>query len=404
VTELSQYVSYALLISGAPNFRYKNPSLPPPPEAAALEDLSPLLANFYQEAQVEQLWKQVQPYYEQALAQYTEPVSRAVLEVNAYMRNATSGFLGRRFQIFVDLVGPPHQIQTRSYLDDYYVVVTPTPVEELPIDEIRHAYLHYVADPLGLKFASDLKKKSALGDYALASPILEEHYRKDFVLLATECFIKAAEARIARRPVMVEQALREGFVLAPAFNELLARYEKQDLAMRLYFPEMVDAIDFSREEKRLDRIDFVSERPARKIRVTAAEKPVELSGPAKTLDEAERAYTDRNLASAKDTYMRLLRETEEKPMQAKAYYGLARIAVLERDPETGDKLFRKVLELEPDASTHSWSLLYLGRLADSQGEREEAQEFYKAVLAVPGVPESVRQAAEKGLKEAFTRN
>jgi tetratricopeptide (TPR) repeat protein len=100
----------------------------------------------------------------------------------------------------------------------------------------------------------------------------------------------------------------------------------------------------------------------------------------------------------------VLKETEEKSMHAKAYYGLARIAVLERDPETGDRLFRKVLELDPDDWTKSWSLLYLGRLADSQGEREEAQEHYKAVLAVPGVPESVRQAAEKGLKEAFTRN
>jgi hypothetical protein len=48
-------------------------------------------------------------------------------------------------------------------------------------------------------------------------------------------------------------------------------------------------------------------------------------------------------------------------------------------------------------------LLYLGRLADSQGDREQAQQHYKAALAVEGVPDSVRQAAEKGLKEAFTK-
>ena len=49
----------------------------------------------------------------------------------------------------------------------------------------------------------------------------------------------------------------------------------------------------------------------------------------------------------------------------------------ERDPRVGDRLFRKVLEMEPDASTKSWSLLYLGRLADSQGEREQAQRTIK---------------------------
>ena len=64
-------------------------------------------------------------------------------------------------------------------------------------------------------------------------------------------------------------------------------------------------------------------------------------------------------------------------------------------------LFRS--ELEPDPETKSWSLLYLARLADSQGEREEAQEHYKAVLATEGAPESVRKAAEKGVQEAFEK-
>ena len=33
--------------------------------------------------------------------------------------------------------------------------------------------------------------------------------------------------------------------------------------------------------------------------------------------------------------------------------------------------------------------------------RDQAEEHYKAALAVEGVPDSVRKAAEKGLKEAF---
>jgi hypothetical protein len=55
--------------------------------------------------------------------------------------------------------------------------------------------------------------------------------------------------------------------------------------------------------------------------------------------------------------------------------------------------------LEPDATTKAWSLLYLGRLADSQGDREQAVEQYKAALAVPDAPDEVRTAAEQGLKE-----
>jgi tetratricopeptide (TPR) repeat protein len=141
----------------------------------------------------------------------------------------------------------------------------------------------------------------------------------------------------------------------------------------------------------------------RKIRVTPP-KPVELSKSEKTLDEAEKVYTSRDLPRAKELFLALLQDPgAEKPLHAKAYYGLARIAVLERDPELGDRLFRKVLEMDPDGYTKSWSLLYLARLADAQGDREQAQQHYKAALAVEGAPDSVRQAAEKGLKEAFTR-
>jgi len=399
--DLSQYISYALVMSGPPDFVSRYNSQTVPPDVEALYEFTPLLVRFYRDANIAELWKQSEPFFEKAMAQYQEPIARSVLQVNAYLRNATSGFLGRRFQIYVDLLGAPNQVQTRSYVDDYFVVVTPT--ADLPLDAIRHAYLHYLLDPLPLRFSDIVNTKRGLGDYALGSPILANQYKSDFVLLATECLIKAVESRMDRKPALVEQALREGFVMTPAFVDRLIEYEKQEQTMRLFFPELVGGIDLKREEARLDSIDFVSKAAGGKSRMVTREiKAPELTGAAKTIDEAEKAYTARDLPRSRDIYLRALKETTEKPIHAKAYYGLARIAVLDRDPELGDRLFRKVLELEPDASTKSWSLLYLARLADSQGDREQAQEHYKAALAVDGAPDSVRQAAQKGLKEAFT--
>ncbi len=99
--------------------------------------------------------------------------------------------------------------------------------------------------------------------------------------------------------------------------------------------------------------------------------------------------------------MRVLNEGADKVLHAKAYYGLARIAALERNPELSEQLFRKVLESGPDPDTKTWSLVYLGRLADSQGQREQATENYNAALKVDGATEEARHAAEKGLKESF---
>jgi tetratricopeptide (TPR) repeat protein len=400
--ELSQYISYALSVDGPPTFtpRYLNNLMPP--DAAQLEGLTPLLITFYREAHIAELWKRAQPEFDKVIAQYHAPVSRAVLLANAYARNPTSGFLGRRFQIYVDLLGAPNQVQTRSYVDDYFVVITPS--TELRIQDIRHAYLHYLIDPLGLKYAKQLMEKAPLGDYALGAPLLADHFKKDFTLLATECFIKAMESRMDKKPELAMQAAREGFVLTPAFTEILADdYEKQEVVLRLHFPDMVDSLNFRREEKRLENFQFANEISGRTVRVTGEKQAAPLTGVALTLDKAEESYGKRDLKAAKALYLRALTETTVKSLHAKAYYGLARISVLEHNPEVGDQLFRKVLELEPDAYTKSWSLLYLARLADSQGERDQAQEHYKAALAVEGAPESVRKAAEKGLKEAFDK-
>ncbi len=152
--DLSQYISYGLSVDNPPLFapRYVNNMMPP--DAAQLEGFGPILVRFYREAHIEDIWRRVQPAFDKQIEQYHEPVSRAVLMVNSYTRNPTSGFLGRRFQIYVDLMGAPNQVHTRSYVDDYFVVVTPS--TELRTFDIRHAYLHYLIDPLGLKYAKQL--------------------------------------------------------------------------------------------------------------------------------------------------------------------------------------------------------------------------------------------------------
>jgi len=171
---------------------------------------------------------------------------------------------------------------------------------------------------------------------------------------------------------------------------------------------MVSAIDVKKEQPRIARIDFLRERPVRTYRVTSEVKSPELTGASKTLDDAEQLFLDReksagNVPKAKELFLRAMQETDQKPMHAKAYYGLARIALLDNDPATADRFFRKILELEPDPATKAWALVYIGRLADSQGEKEPAQDNYKAALAVQGISDLARQEAQRGLTGAFAR-
>ena len=86
-----------------------------------------------------------QPAYTAAISEYQDQVISTLFETNGYLRNP-SGYLGRSFQIYLDLLGAPDQIQVRSYKDDYFLVITPTTAPI--IDEIRDAYLAYTLDPL----------------------------------------------------------------------------------------------------------------------------------------------------------------------------------------------------------------------------------------------------------------
>jgi tetratricopeptide (TPR) repeat protein len=403
--ELSQYMSFALSIDGPPDFHYWLTPQEIPPDVRKLDGLNELIANFYSEAGIGDLWKQVQPDVEQVIQAYHGGVTRAVLEANAYLRNVTSGSRGRRFQIYVDVLGAPNQIQTRSYKYSYFVVVTPSP--EPQTDQVRHAYLHYLLDPLSLRDFEQWERMKGVADFAQAAPALDEAYKNDFMLLATECVIKAVESRLARgaenRQALVNQAVSQGFVLTAALADGLAVYEKQPESLRFYFPDLLGQIDLDREDRRLQKVEFAKEATVHIAKPAPIPPAPVVIGPAKVLAEAEDLYGHRDLPRASEIYRRVLELPAENPVHARAYYGLARIAALDHDPELAEKLFQKTLEMSPDDDTRSWAYLYLGRLSDAAGEREQAEKNYRAALAVRGAPEQVKVAAEKGLAQPFQR-
>jgi tetratricopeptide (TPR) repeat protein len=394
--ELSQYISFALTAGGPPNFAINKRDVEVPPDVTGMSELSGLMAQFYQEAGIEDLWQRSQRDIDGYIARYHTPVSDAVLMVNAYLRQQTSGFKGRRFQIFVELLAAPNQIQTRSYGDEYFVVITPSP--EPRTFDVRHAYLHYLLDPLSTRYQEIINRKKPLLDHAHRARALPDAFKEDFLLLVTECLIKSVEARLDHKPEVVQQALKQGYILTPYFAEQLPVFEKQEQSMLLYYPDLVGAIDNYRENLRLDQVTFVTDVPARAHTETHEVAPPVLTGAAKTLDDAEGAYSKRDLEKAKSLFLKSLQQTELKPQQAAAYYGLGRIALLQKDPEEAEKLLLKARSLEPDPFVKGWTLVYLGKLSLAAGDRTAGIKYLNEVLKMEGASEKAREEAAKGLQ------
>ena len=75
---LSQYITLALVMGPPPDFKFLGDAESLPPDALPIRGFQPLLADFYQAAQLEVRWQEIKPEYQPALAQYRSALSRIV--------------------------------------------------------------------------------------------------------------------------------------------------------------------------------------------------------------------------------------------------------------------------------------------------------------------------------------
>ena len=173
--------------------------------------------------------------------------------------------------------------------------------------------------------------------------------------------------------------------------------------MVVYYPHLVGAIDMLREDARLSQVQFQG--PAEAAAKPAV--PAAPTGAAKTLEDAENLLNEylqhpdspETLAQSRKLFQDALNQAGEKPKQAAATYGLARIALREKDFDNAERLFTKVLDLDPEPFVKAWSLVYLGKLSLAAGENDSAARFFQSALKVEGASDKAREEAVKGVQQ-----
>src|ERR1700674_1731670 len=103
---LSRYLWFGLVSGPAPKFQTVLRRDEIPPEVLALEGFSEILANYYEEQKIGQLWRQVQPIYEREVLRLHDPVSQIVFVSTAYLREILDASNPETFTVVVEpLVG-----------------------------------------------------------------------------------------------------------------------------------------------------------------------------------------------------------------------------------------------------------------------------------------------------------
>ena len=114
------------------------------------------------------LWQRSQPAIDQYIELYHKSVVNSVEQVNAYLRQSNYGYRDIRFQVLIELLAAPNQVQVRSYGPEFTLVVTPS--AELRSFDIRHAYLVYLLDPLATRHRGDPAAQGRLCATRLSAP------------------------------------------------------------------------------------------------------------------------------------------------------------------------------------------------------------------------------------------
>jgi tetratricopeptide (TPR) repeat protein len=387
-----------------------------PPDALALEGFNEVLANFYREAQLNQLWQHYQPDYERGVEFYSAPLSEVAFTVTSYLREILKSNSPRTFSLYVEpLAG--RKTNFRNYGDHYELVVGP--ISDPPMDDIRHAFLHFLLDPIAIQYRNQAARASPLLEYAAHAPLLPVEFHDDFSAFFDECLVRAVELRLrhlspADLASAIDQAESSGYVMVRPIYAGLSGFEKSEPAMSYYLPELIKGIDVAGESRRLRGVKFAEAAPAGEAApaagsATVAATPATSADPVEQyLAEGQRQISARNGPAATSSFERVL---AAHPDDLRATYGLAVASALSGKPDRARELFSKVIaaskssqaegSVRPDPANVSWSHIYLGRMYDVEGQRDLAVAEYQEALAVAGAPESARAAAQRGVETGY---
>ena len=393
--DLAQYVSLALNMDAPPKFDLKMAEADLPPDAKYVLGFRPLLTKFAHSAGLHQIWTEHQYEYNELIQRYHDPVTNMLLATDLYLRLPLSGYLGRNFVIYLEPLAGPGLVNARNYGADYYMVVSPQN-NGLAMDSIRHTYLHFIIDPLLGKRGTALRRLQPLLPLVASAP-LDESYKHDTGLLASESLIRAIEARLTgkgpkddpAREKMVDQDMSEGFVLTRYFYGELVKFEKDNNGFQDALGDFLYEMDIDQLKKRAQQQVFTN-RATPEVVATAPPGPLQM---------AEQRFQAGDYEAARDFALQALNANSGD--QGEALFLLGQVSSLMKDMKGAEDYFGRAAQTSKNPHVIAWSHIYLGRIADIKQERETALQHYNAALLAGDPQPQTKAAAERGLKQAY---
>ena len=422
--DLAQYVSLALYLTPPPELTTSVEGADLPPDSTQVVDMLPLLREFARDINLHEIWVSNKLAYDQEIAHLHDPLTKMVVDTNAYLKTPASATSGSRFLVVLEPLLAPGQVNARDYGTDYVIVASPSN-GTIKMDEVRHTYLHYEVEPMLYARQTAMDRLLPVLKSIREAP-LDYTYRADIVSLVIECMIQGIEARTMQTGVVipkvassmrksdaevvdqeikaahakdaairherVQHDMEQGFVLTQYFYDQLARFETEPQSFKESIGEMVYGMDVPSEMSSIKQIKFAQAGESDVVRKV----PRQLRG----LDLAEMKLMKGDSDGAAVLAKQAVDQHTDDP--GRADFILARVAALHGNMTEAVHDFEETVRLSKDPRMLAWSHIYLGRVYDVQQQRDQAVTEYHAALTARDGQADTKVAAEKGIKQAYT--
>ncbi len=423
---LAQYVSLGLYLTAPPDLTPNVDQQDLPPDANGVIEVLPLVRQLADDIDLHLIWVENRAAYDDMTNRLHGPLTKMIVDTNYYLKMPASTYGGRHFLVVLEPMLSPAETNARIYGTNYVVVASPKD-GQIPMQLVRHAYLHYEIEPLLYAHENSMDRMMPILKAVQDAPLSFE-FKSDLVSLVIECMIRAIEARTmdtgvpqvkfpantlrgdlgpyerakslaeqkrdAIRQQRVDHDVTQGYVLTQYFYNQLRAFEKNPESLDEAIGPMVYGMDVDQEIHRAKQTAFDAQGEG-EVMTRSPQGPPQ----PKELDVAELKLMKGDVAGAQALAQKALQAHSGEP--GRADFILARVDLMNGKMNDAEAAFQGTLTAAKDPRMLAWSHIFLGRIKDVEEDRDGAIAEYKAALTVRDGQPDTKEAAESGLKKPF---
>lgn len=228
-------------MDGAPNFRVGQPL---PNYLSELNDLGIHLKEFYEKANIEELFKKYNSYYQEELDKYSGPIYPALAKTNQFLRVNNNEIPEFYFQVnLLDAYWRGYGLGNTYEHKGGKGIIIIGPSDKANLEIVVHEYLHGIITPINNELRREIEELSFLMAKVPKNTQASSASYNNWFAVFDESLIRALDSKfLAGGSDYIQNEMRDGFILVEYFDERFNEFENYEGTLKEFIRMLITDI------------------------------------------------------------------------------------------------------------------------------------------------------------------